>query len=327
MKCKVFSEKIKPVSEIILGTDVFGSPIKTDNDAFVLMDKYREMGGNCFDTARMYSVWLAPEMYGRSEICIGKYIKSRGCRDEIVISTKCGHPPTEDMSVNRLTYSEIVKDVDESLLALGTDYIDILWLHRDNALADLGEVMHTLSSLEKAGKILSFGASNWKPERIESANELSKSCGGELFVASQTKYSLARTSDGYNDDPTLVEYSSKNEKGFKKLGLPMFAFASQGKGIFSKLHDSNLSDADKAKIRYFSEDNLERARRLFLLSSELEATPAQVSLAYLTSNPDFEVFPIIGSKTTAQLCDSIAVKDITITPEMRDYLDLKRLEL
>ncbi len=325
MKYKKICEELKPVSEIILGTDVYGSIVVPDNEAFVLMDKYRELGGNCFDTARMYSVWFSPDMYGASERTIAKYIKSRNCRNDVIISTKCGHPPIDDMYANRLTYSEITKDVDESLRDLGIDYIDILWLHRDNAMADLNEVMETLTTLKKQGKILSFGASNWTAQRISEANELSSKNGGGVFIASQTKYSLAKTSDEYNDDPTLVEYKDANEKAFDKLGLPMFAFASQGKGIFSKLNDSNLKDEDKAKIRYFSEDNLERARRLFSLSQELGLTPAQLSLAYLTYQPCFDVFPIVGCKSPAQLLDSIAVKDIAITETMRDFLNLKRV--
>lgn len=327
MKYKTICDSVKPISEIILGTDVYGTAFKPENEAFELMDKYREMGGNCFDTARMYAVWLGADMYGQSERVIGRYLKSRNCRDDIVISTKCGHPPVDNMNVNRLTYSEIIKDVDESLAALGIDCIDILWLHRDNASADVDEVMDALTTLVDSGKILSFGASNWKPSRIDTANKKSLAHGGRTFIASQTKYSLARTSDEYADDPTLVEYGPDNENEFNSLELPMFAFASQGKGIFSKIQRSNLNEADKAKIRYFSDDNLEKAKRLFKLSDQLSATPAQIALSYLTSNGNFDVYPIIGCKTVEQLEDSIAVKDLTLTDEMRDYLDLKRLEL
>ena len=80
MKYKKLCENVKPISEIILGTDVYGSIVVPQNEAFKLMDKYREMGGNCFDTARMYSVWFSPDMYGASERTIAKYLKSRNCR-------------------------------------------------------------------------------------------------------------------------------------------------------------------------------------------------------------------------------------------------------
>ncbi|MBR6008118.1 MAG: aldo/keto reductase, partial [Clostridia bacterium] len=119
-------------------------------------------------------------------------------------STKCGHPPLEDMTVSRLGKAEILKDVDESLSALGTDCIDILFLHRDVVSLPVEEMLCTLELLRGAGKIRYYGCSNWTLDRIKQAETAAKNNGYKGFVCNQLMWSLARADERNVKDKTLV---------------------------------------------------------------------------------------------------------------------------
>ena len=117
------------VSVIGLGTDYFGSTIDRKLSMQIL-DRYVESGGNFIDTAELYARWI-PGGEHQSEIFIGGWLRERGLRDALIISTKGGHPKLESMNVPRLSKREIESDLDSSLRRLGVDCVDIYWLHRD----------------------------------------------------------------------------------------------------------------------------------------------------------------------------------------------------
>ena len=115
------------VSPIGLGTANFGTRLP-EADCFAQLDRYTQIG-NLIDTARVYGDWT-PGPRGKSEIIIGKWLASRRCRDHVFISTKGAHPRLESMNVTRLSPGDIQSDLELSLRALGTDYIDLYFLHR-----------------------------------------------------------------------------------------------------------------------------------------------------------------------------------------------------
>jgi aryl-alcohol dehydrogenase-like predicted oxidoreductase len=142
------------VSSIVLGSDSFGTIID-EQTAFSLMDKFCSFGGNTIDTARIYGAHFGGDA-GDSEAVIGKWLSKRGKREDVVISTKCAHPNLATMDISRLSKKEIEDDVDKSLVTLKTDYIDILWLHRDDINVSVDEIIDTLDGLVKKGKIRRF---------------------------------------------------------------------------------------------------------------------------------------------------------------------------
>lgn len=321
MRYATISSALPPVSRLVLGSDSFGTPVVPEAEAFRLLDMYIDRGGNCVDTARVYACWI-DNMLGASETTIGRYLHERGGRDRLLISTKCAHPDGAGWDAPRLDEENIRRDVEDSLRALQTDYIDILWLHRDHTTADFAQIFETLEALRREGKIRVYGASNWRPERMRLAAETAERMGAAGFVGAQIKWSLARTKQAYTDDPTLVEYDEDTAAGFDALGLPVFAYAPQAKGLFSKF-SSEMREGDKAKLRYLDDENLKKARRVEFLARQLGATNAQVALAYLTSGP-LTVFPILGCKKVAQLEDSMGTADLVLTPAQREFLDLRR---
>ena len=156
-----------------------------------LMDHYIEAGGNVIDTAESYARWLPGGEY-QSEKVIGEWLRERRTRDQIVLSTKGAHPKLESMDVPRLSKAEIQADLDSSLQRLGVEHIDLYWLHRDSPGYPVEEILESLDTFRKAGKIKYAGFSNWTQSRAEEARLAAERLGVQGFVASQNMWSLAK---------------------------------------------------------------------------------------------------------------------------------------
>ena len=271
---------------IVLGTDYYGSAV-SEETAFSNLDAYVENGGNIVDTARMYAD-------GKSEETIGKYIKERKLKNKLLISTKAAYPFDGDVQKHRLTLGEIEGDVDKSLSALGTERIDILWLHRDLPSVPAWQISDDLAQIVKKGKVRFWGVSNWRSERIKELNKYAAENGNPPIVSSQIQWSLAKPSCVY--DPTLVTMGKTEYKFYSGEKMPVFAFASQAKGFFEK-YASGVSGG-KAMERYLNEDNVKMYERLVKISRESGFSLTALSLAYLTGGEDFQTFPIIGCSKT-----------------------------
>lgn len=283
---------------IILGSDYFGNTI-SEETAFENMDLYIQKGGNVIDTARLYT-------NGKSEEIIGKYLKDRKLKNKIIISTKAAHPPVVHMEINRLSKAEIEKDVDTSLSLLGVDSIDILWLHRDDHSVPVETVVDAMDNIIKKGKVKYWGVSNWQGSRMEEANEYAKSKGMPQIFGGQIQWSLAKPSHIY--DPTLVAMNSIEAEYYKKYDAPVFAFASQGKGFFEKYDQNCLSD--KARERYYCEENIKTYHVLKKISTETGYSLTALGLAYLIKQKDFDVFPIIGCSKPEYVTKAMEAFDV-----------------
>lgn len=282
------------MSNIVLGTEGFGERIDKET-AFELMDFYIEKGGNVIDTARLYCG-------GKTEEVVGEYIK--GKRDKVFISTKCGHPVTlQDLTRSRLDKEDILWDVDASLKALDIDYIDILWLHRDDEEKPVGPIIETLNQLIKEGVVGHIGASNWSYDRIMEANEYARENNLFGFCASQALYNLATRSKVW--DYKLAYIDEEKEK-YDRGNIPVFAFSSQAKGFFEKYAEGNLSP--KAKERYLNDGSLKTFKLIAERAERDNITISCANLKILQEQSNFDVFPIIGPSKLSQLKDTLNIK-------------------
>ncbi len=303
------------VSSLVFGGDTMGSGTD-EKTAFMLFDKAMELGCNTIDTARSYGCFDGGKV-GDSERTIGKWLRERGGRDKIILSTKCAHPISGQMDINRLSKAEIVSDVDASLKDLETDYIDILWLHRDDVRLPVEPIMDTLDELVKSGKVRAVGTSNWTAKRIALANEYAKNAGKTAISASQIKWSAASSSPDFEDDPTLVEMDEAEYEFYKKTKMPVFAFASQAKGFFQKYHKGGEAAlSEKARARYLCEGNIERYHKLLEICDKYDITLSAAIVASLTSNKDFDTVAIVGCKTVEQVVDTFSGADVVIEEKM-----------
>lgn len=301
------------VAGIVLGTDYYGSAV-SEKDCMRLMDMYTGAGGNCIDTAKLY-------VDGVSEEIIGKWLKDK-VRDKVIISTKGAHPALSDMSVSRLSEKEIEEDLNSSLKRLGTDYIDIYWLHRDDISKPVEPIMEALNKLIKQGKIRNIGASNWTAKRINEANAYASENGLVPFCASQIKWSLAKANPLNNYDPTLVEMNETEYDFYKKKNVSVFAYASQGKGFFSKMASGGMDAlSEKAKERYYWEENIKRFNALMDIIREKSVTASAAVISYIYSDVNTNSVAIIGPKNETQLADNLKYSDFVLSEQERIFLE------
>lgn len=306
----MFKKKIGTleIADVLLGSELFGTAID-EKTSFRLIDRYRELGGNCVDTARLYGM-------GSSEETIGKWIKSaRREGKEIYVSTKGGHPRLETMHISRISPQEIGQDIDESLQALGLEAIDIYWLHRDDLSKSPEEILNFMNDFIKAGKIRNFGVSNWRAERISQANGYAARHGLAPIVASQIKWSLAVPNVGVGD-PTLVEMDEGEYAAYVESSLPVIAYSSQGKGIFSLLKKGGEAALnDSIRENYLNERTLRRFRAAEKLSRRYGVPISSVVLAYIYANPSVSAHVLIGPVNVQQLEDSLTNSDFVLSRE------------
>lgn len=307
------------ISRIMLGTDYFGTAV-TEETAFALLDTFVEAGGNCVDTARVYAEWL-PGGKGASETLVGKWMKSRGNRERIILSTKGGHPPLENMHCGRLSRRDIESDLDESLRALGTDCIDLYWLHRDEVSRPVEEIMETLGGLISKGKVRAIGCSNWRVERIEAANRAAQAQGLAPFCASQIQWSLAASSAEAHGDSTIVCMDEQEYAWYLKERFPVTAYSSQAKGFFARAAAQGLDAINqKAFARFCTPDNIARLERVKEYAEQAGLTPTAVALGYILCNP-VPAAAIAGCKTVEQLRDTLTAADVELPEAVVQWLE------
>ncbi len=140
----------------------------TEADAFELLDTYAGAGGTTVDTARVYSDWVPGELH-RSERILGDWLRARRNRASILLCTKGGHPDLATVGVPRLDPASLRSDVEGSMASLRVDTIDLYWLHRDDPGRGVGEIVESLVSFVREGKIRHYGFSNWSAARIREA--------------------------------------------------------------------------------------------------------------------------------------------------------------
>ena len=284
------------MTNIVLGTDGYGERISEDT-AMELMEFYTEYSGNVIDTARLYTSGLSEEI-------VGKFLKNTHKRKNVYISTKCSHPPLEDMSHSRLGAEDIESDIDASLKALQTDFIDILWLHRDDITLPVEPIIDTLNDMISKGKIRHFGASNWTHDRIMEANRYAAQAGKTGFIASQILYNMATCNEMW--DKTLVVSDGEEKKKYDESKMPVFAFCSQAKGFFEKYHNGTLSE--KAIRRYENEATIATYHRIAEIAEKEGNSISYTALQLLERQSQFPVLPIIGPSNLSQLKDTLNIK-------------------
>lgn len=284
------------LTNIVLGTDGYGERIPEET-AIQLLDFYIHRGGNVIDTARLYTGGLSEEI-------IGRYLQHTRARNKVYISTKCSHPPLEDMSHNRLDAESIENDIDTSLKALHIDTIDIVWLHRDDISVPVEPIIDALNNMIAKGKIRYFGASNWTHDRIMQANAYAQSFGKAGFVASQILYNMATCNEMWDD--TLVVAEDEEKRKYDQSKMPVFAFCSQAKGFFEKYHTNTLSE--KAIRRYKNQATIDTYNKIAELSKQTGDTISYTALKLLEQQSNFPLLPVIGPSNLQQLKSTLNIR-------------------
>jgi len=271
--------------------------------ASILLDAFFERGGTIFDTAWIYGG-------GRTERVLGEWMATRGVRDQAVVIGKGAHSP--------LTYPDVIgRQLAQSLERLGTDHVDVYFMHRDNPDVPVGEFVDALDAEVRAGRIRGpFGGSNWTRERFDEGVAYAKAKRRTAPAALSNNFSLAEMVDPIWDG--CVAASDDEWKAWlTERGVTNFAWSSQGRGFFSP---AGSIDSEEVRRVWGSPANLARRERARELAARLGRQPIHVALAYVLAQP-FPVVPLIGPRRLVELDDSVSALAIELTPEQVRWLE------
>jgi aryl-alcohol dehydrogenase-like predicted oxidoreductase len=305
------------VSPLCLGTMTFGVGPgtwgSTDDEAAQLVDQYVEQGGNFIDTANFYG------QMGQSEVLLGKMIKKR--RNRLVISTKYSlttSPGDPNASGNHR--KNMMHAVEDSLRRMGTDYIDLYYLHMWDFRTPVDEILRAFDDLVRAGKILYIGLSDtpaWQSARMQAIADLR---GWSQFCALQISYSLTERTVEREMIPMAAE-----------MGMGVCPWSPLGGGVLTgkyskadlappKSGDLSSRKAINAVTGRLSEQALAVATTVGEIAKEIGKTPAQVAVAWTLVNPAVTA-PVLGVRTLAQLDDNLGALTVELRREHLDRLD------
>ncbi|MDX3315100.1 aldo/keto reductase [Streptomyces sp. ME08-AFT2] len=289
------------VFPLALGGNVFGWTAD-EAGSFAVLDAYTAAGGNFVDTADSYSAWVEGNSGGESETAIGRWLKARGNRDDVVIATKVSqHPDFPGLSADNIKAA-----AEASLRRLGTDHIDLYYTHFDKTEVPVEEIIGALDELVKAGKVRHIAASNISPERLQESLEFSDREGLARYVALQPHYNLA-SRDTYEGG--LQDLAAR----FGLAAVPYFALASGF--LTGKYRPGTTVDSARAGGAAGHLDTA-RGRSVLAALDEIaranDAQPATVALAWLAAQPTVAA-PIASARTVEQLPALLAVADLELT--------------
>ena len=309
------------VSPLCLGAMMFGAWGEKDHDTSIgIIHAALDAGINFVDTADVYS-------QGESEEIVGKALKGR--RDEVVLATKfhgqMGVPVDAPMGTKGDPLQQgnsrrwIVREVENSLRRLQTDWIDLYQVHRPDRGTDLEETLSALTDLQRAGKIRAFGCSTYPAHEIVESHWISERRGLGRFVTEQPPYSLLVR--GIEAD--LLPVTEKYGMGV----LPWSPLAGGWlSGKYRKGQDAPTSQrAERMPARYDLSDpanraKLDAAESLALLAEDAGLSLVHLALAFTLSHPAVTA-PIIGPRTMDHLTSQLGAADVTLSTDVLDRID------
>ncbi|SEL49136.1 aldo/keto reductase [Haloferax larsenii] len=299
------------VSEIAFGTWRFGrrndaDEVEVDADqAHELLDAYAAAGGNFIDTADMYGE-------GASETYIGEWLSTRD-REDFVIASKIFWPTRDDPNGRGLSRKHLRRQIDRILDRLGTDYIDLLYIHRWDDDTPVEEFMRTLDQFVRDGKVNYLGTSTLEPNawKVVKANELADKRGYEPFRIAQPRYNVVNREVEGNYLDMCDDYDIGVVPWSPLAGGFLTGKYTRGE---SPPPNSRAATDQRFADSYLTSANFDVLDAVEAVAEEVDATPAQVSLAWLVNHPQVTA-PIIGARTVSQLREDLAAATIDLSSE------------
>ncbi|MDQ0600680.1 aryl-alcohol dehydrogenase-like predicted oxidoreductase [Streptomyces canus] len=291
------------VFPLCLGGNVFGWTAD-ETQSFAVLDAYAAAGGNFVDTADAYSAWVDGNVGGESETIIGKWVKARGNRDDVVIATKVSQHP----DFQGLTAANIKAAADASLRRLGTDHIDLYYTHFDKVEVPVEEIIGALDELVKAGKVRHIAASNISAERLEASLAFSEREGLARYVALQPHYNLVSRETYEGELQDLAERTGL-------AAVPYYALASGF--LTGKYREGEVVEGARA-AGAGKHLETERGRRVLAALDDIaeahRVPVATVALAWLAARPTVAA-PIASARTVEQLPALVKVAEVRLTED------------
>jgi aryl-alcohol dehydrogenase-like predicted oxidoreductase len=299
------------VSPLCFGTMSFGGDADEATSA-AMFKRCRDAGVNFFDTANVYNG-------GKSEEILGRLMADS--RDEIVLSSKAGFSTGSDVNAKGLSRRNLRLAVDASLKRLGTDRIDVYFVHTFDPKTPIEEVLGALDDLAREGKILYPAASNWAAWQIAQSLGISAMKGLARFECLQPMYSLAKRQ---------VEVEILPLAQAERIGV--ISYSPLGGGLLSGKYgrdrrpdSGRLMENKMYQARYGEENYYEIAERFTDYANERGVHPATLAVAWVMSHPAITA-PIIGARNLEQLEPSLKALDIPLAPDERKEISALSVE-
>ncbi len=307
MKTKPLGRTGLMVSELCFGTMSFGG----DADEAMAGQMYkavRDAGVNFFDTANEYNK-------GRSEEILGRLMKSE--RDDLVIATKCFNPTGPDINARGANRRHVTQAVEASLRRLGTDRIDVLFLHRFDTRTPIDEMMRALEDVVRSGKVIYPAVSNWSAWQTQRAVDIQERNNWARLQVVQPMYNLVKR----QAEVEILPMAEAN-------GIGVIPYSPGGAGLLSgkyaKQGVGRLKTNKMYEARYGDAWMFEVAEEYTAFCQENGLHPVSTAVAWVGAHPAVTA-PIIGARNTDQLKDSLASVNVAMTPELRTKIaDLSR---
>ena len=298
------------ISPIVFGGNVFGWTLD-EKESFRMLDIINDKGFTTIDTADSYSHWAPGNSGGESETIIGKWLKDKGTRENIILATKVGSNPGKDgRDVSR---KYILKAAEDSLRRLQTDYIDLYFTHWDNESTPVEETLEAYEQLIKQGKVRHIGASNLSPQRISESLKVAREKDLPQYEVLQPEYNLLERDNFENQYRPIAE---ENELGV----ITYFSLASGFlTGKYRKEED--LDGAREGMVKkYFNEQGLKKLNTLDQVSKAHGVSNAAVALRWLMNRPGVTA-PIASATKESHLRAFEEAVKLQLTPEDMDRLN------
>ena len=299
------------VAPLAFGGNVFGW---TADEAmsFHLLDAFVDAGFNLIDTADSYSRWVTGHQGGESETVIGRWIARRGRHDDVIIATKVGSDMGQGHKVLRKDY--ILQAAEASLRRLQIDYIDLYQSHWDDEKTPLAETLGAYEQLLRQGKVKAIGASNYSAARLAQALDVSKSQGLPRYETLQPQYNLYERASFEGELQDLCVHEN--------LGVITYFSLAAGflTGKYRSEADFGKSARGPGMKKYLNPRGMKILDALDAVGRRYNATPAQVSLAWLLARPGVTA-PIASATNLDQLEEILRATAIKLDAEAVAALD------
>ncbi|WP_353097578.1 aldo/keto reductase, partial [Empedobacter brevis] len=302
---------------IFFGGNVFGWTLN-EEESFQILDAFLDRGFNAIDTANNYSYWVSGNVGTESERIIGNWLKSRGVRDQIVLATKVGGRNMIQDKPNT-TKAHILKEVEESLIRLQTDYIDLYQTHYDDVNTPVEETLSAYNQLIKEGKVRFIGASNFSSERLIESLDKSELYNLPQYKTLQPEYNLY-------DRQHFEEFLQPVAEKYDLAVIPYYSLASGFlSGKYKTEEDLGKSLRGDGIKKYLNERGFRILNALETISSQYNISYSAVSLAWLLEQKT--VVAPIASATKEQHLDAfveavnvqLSHDDVKLLTEASEY--------
>lgn len=306
MRYKLLGKTGIRVAELCLGTMTFGTEWNwgsTKEESKAVFDAYANAGGNFIDTANRYTE-------GTSERFVGEFIAAD--REHFVVATKFTlHTRRGEPNASGNGRKNLTESLNASLKRLGTDYIDLYWIHAWDFTTGIEELMRSLDDAVRQGKILSIGISDTPAWIVAQANTIAELRGWTSFAGLQIEYSLAQRTV----ERELVPMASA-------FDMAVMAWSPLAAGVLTGKYLEKRPEEDvrlKPESVRLTERNFAIAREVTAIATEISATPSQVAIAWLLRQKGV-IIPILGARNVMQIEDNLGSLKVELTP-----LHLERL--